>query len=117
MIMNEYIKKLKNNFMSDTSELYRASGLVFYFIITDTRKMELFKRVLVSDPNAMNLSLNYGSLHAELKVNIGVAEANIDGMNKEELIANCNTAINATLNPNYRLNYAYFKDLKDFGIR
>jgi hypothetical protein len=21
------------------------------------------------------------------------------------------------LNPNYRLNYAYFKDLKDFGIR
>ena len=117
MIMNEYIKKLKNNFMSDTSELYRASGLVFYFIITDTRKMELFKRVMSSDQNAMNLSLNYGSLHAELKVNIGVAEANIDGLNKEELIKNCNTAINATLNPNYRLNYAYFKDLKDFGIR
>ena len=115
--MNEYIKKLKNNFMSDTSELYRASGLVFYFVITDTRKMELFKRGLTSDPNAMNLALNYGSLHAELKVNIGVAESTIDGLNKEELIANCNTAINATLNPNYRLNYAYFKDLKDFGIR
>ena len=103
--------------MSETSELYRASGLVFYFVITDTRKMELFKRGLTSDPNSMNLSLNYGSLHAELKVNIGVAESNIDGFNKEELIANCNTAINATLNPNYRLNYAYFKDLKDFGIR
>ena len=117
MIMNEYIKKLKNNFMSDSSELYRASGLVFYFIITDTRKMELFKRGLVSDPTAMNLTLNYGSLHAELKVNIGVAEANVDGLNKEELIANCNTAINATLNPNYRLNYAFYKDLKDFGIR
>ena len=117
MVMNEYIKKLKNNFMSDTSELYRASGLVFYFIITDTRKMELFKRGLTSDPAAMNLSLNYGSLHAELKVNIGVAEANVDGLNKEELIDNCNTAINATLNPNYRLNYAYYKDLKDFGIR
>ena len=117
MIMNEYIKKLRNNFMSDTSELYRASGLVFYFVITDTRKMELFKRGLTSDPNAMNLALNYGSLHAELKVNIGVAESTIDGLNKEELIANCNTAINATLNPNYRLNYAYFKDLKDFGIR
>ena len=49
--------------------------------------MELFKRVMSSDQNAMNLSLNYGSLHAELKVNIGVAEANIDGLNKEELIA------------------------------
>ena len=117
MIMNEYVKKLKNNFMSDTSELYRASGLVFYFVITDTRKMELFKRSLVSDPNSMNLVMSYGSMRAELKVNIGVSESNIDGMNKEELINNCNTAINATLNPNFRLNYAYFKDLKEYGIR
>ena len=117
MIMNEYIKKLKNNFMSDSTDLYRTSGLVFYFIITDTRKMEFFKRGLLSDPKAMNLTLNYGSLHAELKVNIGVAEANIDGLNKEELIANCNAAINATLNPNFNLNYAFYKDLKDFGIR
>lgn len=117
MIMNEYLKKLRNNFMSDSSVLYRASGLVFYFIITDSRKMEFFKRGLVSDPKAMNLSLNYGSMHAELNVNIGVAEANIDGSTKEELISNCNTAINATLNPNYRLNYAFYKDLKDFGIR
>lgn len=117
MIMNEYIKKLKNNFMSESLDLYRASGLVFYFIITDTRKMEFFKRGLVSDPTAMNLTLNYGALHAELKVNIGVAESNIDGMNKEELIANCNTAINVTLNPNYRVNYAFYKDVKDFGIR
>ena len=116
MVMNEYIKKLKNNFMSDTSQLYRASGLVFYFVITDIRKMELFKRGLVSDPTSMNLSLNYGSMHAELKVNIGVAEANTDGMNKEELINNCNTAINATLNPNYRVNYAYYKELKEYGI-
>ena len=117
MIMNEYIKKLKNNFMSDTSELYRASGLVFYFVITDVRKMELFKRGLSSDPAAMTLCLNYGSLRAELKVNIGIAESNVDGLNKEELIKNCNTAINATLNPNYRENYAYYKDLKDYGIR
>ena len=117
MIMNEYIKKIKTNFMSEGAEIYRASGLVFYFIITDTRKMELFKRGLYSDSNAMDLGLNYGSLRAELKVNIGVAEATIDGLNKEELMGNCNRAINASLNPNYRVNYAYYKDLKDIGIR
>ena len=115
--MNEYLKKLRNNFMSDSGEIYRTSGLVYYFVITDTRKMEFFKRGLESDPKAMNLSLNYGTLHAELKVNIGVAEADIDGLNKEELITNCNTAINATLNPNYSLNYAFYKNLKEYGIR
>ena len=103
--------------MSEGAEIYRASGLVFYFLITDTRKMELFKRGLYSDTNAMDLAMNYGSLRAELKVNIGVAEATVDGLNKEELMGNCNRAINASLNPNYRVNYAYYKDLKDIGIR
>ena len=117
MIMNEYLKRLKTNFMSDSAILYRASGLVFYFIITDTRKMDFFKRGLTADPMSMNLSLNYGTLHAELKVNIGVAESMADGLNKEELIRNCNTAINTSLNPNYSLNYAYFKDVKSSGIR
>ena len=117
MIMNEYLKRLKSNFMSDSTILYRASGLVFYFIITDTRKMDFFKRGLTADPQSMNLSLSYGTLHAELKVNIGVAESMADGLNKEELIKNCNAAINTSLNPNYSLNYAYFKDIKNAGIR
>ena len=52
MIMNEYLKRLKSNFMSDSGVIYRASGLVFYFIITDTRKMEFFKRGLTADPNS-----------------------------------------------------------------
>ena len=117
MIMNEYLKRLKSNFMSDSGVIYRASGLVFYFIITDTRKMEFFKRGLTADPNSMNLTVNYGSLQANLKVNIGVAEAMSDGINKEELIRNCNAAINTSLTPNYSLNYAYFKDIKNTGIR
>ena len=117
MIMNEYLKRLKSNFMSDSGVIYRASGLVFYFIITDTRKMEFFKRGLTADPNSMNLSLNYGSLQANLKVNIGVAEAMSDGINKEELIRNANAAINVSLTPNYSLNYAYYKDIKNTGIR
>jgi hypothetical protein len=65
----------------------------------------------------MNLSMNFGAMHADLKVNIGVAEAITDGLNKDELIKNCNAAINTSLNPNYSLNYAYFKDIKNGGIR
>ena len=117
MVMNEYIKKIRTNFMSDSADIYRTSGLVFYFVMTDIRKMELFKRVLSSDPTAMNLSVTYGNLHAELKVNIGVAESDTDGANKEELITNCNTAINTTLKPNYSLNYAFYKDLNGYEIR
>ena len=116
MIMNEYIKKIKNNFISESSNIYRASGLVYYFTMTDTRKMEFFKRGLTSDASSMNLSMHYGNMKADLCVNIGVAEATSDGLNKKELIANCNAAINASLNPNYRVNYAYFKDIKNIGI-
>lgn len=113
MVMNEYIKKIKNNFLTESSDIYRASGLVFYFTITDNRKMEFFRRGLSSDASSLNLTMNYGSIKAELKVNIGVSEANTDGLNKDELIRNCNKAINTSLNPNYRLNYVYYKDIKD----
>ena len=61
--------------------------------------------------------MNYGNIKAELKVNLGIAEATDDGINKEELIKNCNLAINTALNPNYKTNYAYYRDLKDIGIR
>lgn len=117
MIMNEYLKRLKANFLNENSYLYRASGLVFYFLITDTRKMEFLRKGLLGDSNSMNLSMNFGAMHADLKVNIGVAEAITDGLNKDELIKNCNAAINTSLNPNYSLNYAYFKDIKNGGIR
>ena len=117
MVMTEYIKKIKENFLTESSQIYRASGLVFYFTITDNRKMEMFKRGLTSDSNSMNLTVNYSSIKAELKVHIGIAEALSDAMNREELIKNCNTAINTALNPNYRLNHAYYKDIKDIGIR
>lgn len=117
LIMGEYLKKLRNNFLTESSDIYRAGGLVFYFTITDSRKMEFFKRGLTSDPNAMNLNMNYGNIKAELKVNLGIAEATDDGINKEELIKNCNLAINTALNPNYKTNYAYYRDLKDIGIR
>ena len=117
MIMNEYLKRLRNNFLSENGCLYRASGLVFYLLITDTRKMEFLRKGLLADSNSMNLSMNFGAMHADLKVNIGVAEAITDGLNKDELIKNCNAAINTSLNPNYSLNYAYFKDIKNGGIR
>lgn len=117
LIMGEYLKKLRNNFLTESSDIYRAGGLVFYFTITDSRKMEFFKRGLTSDSNVMNLTMNYGNVKAELKVNLGIAEATDDGLNKEELIKNCNLAINTSLNPNYKNNYAYYKDLKEIGIR
>ena len=117
LIMGEYLKKLRDSFLTESSDIYRAGGLVFYFTITDNRKMELFRRAIESDHNAMNLTMNYGNIRAELKVNLGIAEATDDGLNKEELIRNCNLAINTALNPNYKNNYAYYRQLKDIGIR
>ena len=117
LIMSEYLRKLRTNFITESGNLYRAGGLVFYFTITDNRKMEFFKRGLTSDNNIMNLTVNYGSIRAELKVNLGIAEATDDGLCKEELIKNCNLAINTALNPNYSNNYAYYRELKDIGIR
>jgi len=112
--MSEYVKRVCKNFISESGSIYRASGLIFYFTITDVRKMEFFKRGLLSNGKAMNMVMDFGSNKVELEVKVGIADSIVDGYQPEELIKNCNMAINMASNPKYAENYAYFKDIKEF---
>ena len=116
IMMVEYLKKLRESFQTESSNIYRASGLLFYLTITDPRKMELFKRSIISYEDAMNMHLNIGSQKVTLKVNIGVCESKIDGNDKEALLNNVLEAINYSMNPNYVKNYVYYREIKEKRI-
>lgn len=117
IVMGEYLKKIKLNFESESSNLYRKGGLVYFLTITDPRKMELFKRSIASNANALDMSIMVGGVKVTLEVNIGIAESVADGVNKEELIENVTKAINRSLDKNYKTNVVYYKDIKNVGIR
>ncbi|HKL61217.1 MAG TPA: PAS domain S-box protein, partial [Acholeplasma sp.] len=54
MLMGEYIKKIKTNFMSESSMIFRLSGLVFAVTIVDPRKMDLLKQGIQAKDTFMN---------------------------------------------------------------
>ena len=116
IIMNEYLKRLNDSFQTASSGLYRVSGLLFFLLITDSRKMEVLKRSILSNNDAMNLNLQLGSNRVMLKVNIGVSEFPIDAKTKEELLTKNKEALIRALDPNYQNNYVYYREIKSIRI-
>lgn len=112
MVMGHYISKIKQSFVTESSDIYRLSGLEFALTITDPRKMGALKNGLKSDENYLNLSIEYGAIHVELEVFIGIAEMHTDAVNAMELYQNANRALKTAMNPQYKGNGCYYKDIK-----
>ncbi len=112
MMLAEYIKKLKYNFMSENSDIYRIGGLLFGFTITDTRKMELFRKMVNNDPKSMDLSFEFGACNETITVKMGIVLSIDDGYNYDELITNAYKALNFSNNINYNSIACFYKDIK-----
>ena len=68
VFMAEYVKKLKSTFITDYGDLFRITGIEFAMTITDPRKMEILAQGVKGNPSFLNLSMQYGSITAELEV-------------------------------------------------
>ncbi len=112
MVMGHYINKIKQSFITESSDIYRLSGLEFALTITDPRKMGALKNGLRAEENHLNLSIEYGAIQVELEVFIGIAEMHTDAVNAMELYQNSMRALKTALNPQYKGNSCYYKDIK-----
>ena len=111
VIMGEFIKNLFMNFTSESSSIYRSSGLVFYLTLPDARKAEFFKRNLLANPNALDFSLNVGGNKVTLHVNIGVSEYPTDANNFKDLLKTNNDALTLASDSHYDKQFVYYRDL------
>ncbi|MFI3329288.1 MAG: diguanylate cyclase [bacterium] len=111
MILAEYIKQIKTNFLTESSDIYRVSGIDFVFTITDGRKVDLFKKCIESNNEIMNLKVAIGGSSVILEINCGIAQSYNDGATAQDLINNSRKALTTSLNPQFSSNYAYYKDM------
>src|SRR5690606_33283920 len=93
MLMAQYITRLKQSFITESSDIYRLSGLEFAFTITDPRKMASLHNGVRSQENYLNMTMEYGSITAELEVFIGVAQMYDDAVNAQDLYQNAALAL------------------------
>lgn len=111
MLMGEYIKKIKLNLMSESSQMFRLSGLMFAVTIVDPRKMELLRQGITAKDAFMNLPMSYGAINTEVQVMLGIASAHSDGESEKELYQHAKEALAIAKNPNFKKSACYYKEI------
>ncbi len=113
MLIGEYVKKLKDSFMSDSSEIFRISGLVFAVTIMDPQKMQLLKTGSTKNPKFLNMEMNYGAINTYVDVLLGVSSSYVKAKNAKEIYEQAIYALSLTKHKNYASNVCYFEDLDE----
>lgn len=112
MLMGSYIQRLKNNFVTESSDIYRISGLEFALTITDPRKMDMMYKGIREIDKFLNLTMEYGSIKAELEVFSGISIYKTDAVTEHEMAQYAYEALKVALNPQFNSNGCYYKDVK-----
>lgn len=111
LCLNEYIYKIKSNFITESGDVYRLTGSTFAFLITDVRKFDLIKSGKKTNPKLMNMNFNYGSISYHLEVNCGVASLNKGAYNSKELYNSAKSSLDISLSDEYSSNIHIHGDI------
>ncbi len=107
LMMGEYMKKLRYNFIKDNRSLYRVGGINFGLIIKDERKVELIDRALNHGGDLFNLTMIFGGITQTLFPNLGISEYKREAKNADQIIEEASNALKVTLKDSFDANYKY----------
>ncbi len=113
MLLSEYVKKLTGSFMSESSDIFRLTGITFAVTIVDPRKMSILKSGVASNPAFLNLKMNYGVIQAEVEGLMGVSASPKDAKTAQELLDKATQALNLARHKDYKGYACYYSDIND----
>ncbi|MCR3906172.1 MAG: diguanylate cyclase [Tenericutes bacterium] len=111
MLMAEYIKKLRTTFVTESGDIFRVSGIEFAITITDPRKMDVLANGIKSNKTFLNLTMQYGSISAELEVFAGISIGGSDAHDEHQLYQASLQALKIAENPQFNAHGCYYKDI------
>jgi len=108
LMMGEYLKKLRYNFIKDNLSLFRIEGIKFGLIVKDPKKFEVLNRALTGGGDLLNLKLIFGGITQTLYPNLGISESPYEGKSSEQVFNEAKEALIITLKESYDVNYCFF---------
>lgn len=111
MIMGEYIKKIKQNFVTESGNLFRITGTIFALILTNTGKISVLEKGVKNQKDYLNYAMSYGSLSVTLEVFAGIASSGTDAKDQDEIYACAQKALKLSKHEKFDLQTLYYKDL------
>lgn len=108
-VLSQYVNTINQNFVNN-NQIYRVGGLDFVAIITDFRKMEMLKNNLMNSDKLVKPKSSYLNQTVETVVYMGISRTN-DHPSHKNTLNRANDALKYCMNPNYTLNFAFYKDM------
>lgn len=111
LMMGEYLKKTRFNFIKDNISLYRMGGINFGLIIKDEKKYEILERALVNGGDLLNLKMIFGGITQIIYPNLGISESPYTGKNADQVIEEALEALKISLKDNTDDNHCFYNKL------
>ena len=111
LMMGEYLKKTRFNFIKDNISLYRMGGINFGLIIKDEKKYEILERALVNGGDLLNLKMIFGGITQTIYPNLGISESPYIGKNADQVIEEALEALNISLKDNTSENHCFYNKI------
>ena len=112
MVLGEYIKRMLNSIKTESSNIYRVTGIDFILTITDTRKMQMLDKAFNVEAYPLNIKFNYGSEELEIKATAGIAMSNSDANDANTLISCAKRALKVASTEGYSRPCCYYRDVR-----
>ena len=100
------------NIKTESSNIYRVTGIDFILTVTDPRKMQVLDKAFKVEANPINLKFNYGSETIEVKASAGIAESYNDSDDAETLISCAKRALKVASTEGFSKSCCYYKDVR-----
>jgi PAS domain S-box-containing protein len=111
LMMGEYLKKTRFNFIKDDISLYRMGGIKYGLIIKDEKKYEILERALIGGGDLLNMKMIFGGITQTIYPNFGISESPYMGKNTDKVIEEAQEALKITLKDNSSINYCFYDKL------
>lgn len=111
LMMGEYLKKLRYNFIKDNQSLFRIGGINFGMIIKDEKKYEILVRALQGAGELLNLKMEFGGITQTLYPNIGISVSPYEGKSPDKVFNEAKKALEISLNHDSTSNFCFFDNI------
>ena len=112
-VVDEYIKRLKKNYHSESSKVYELDKHEYAIIMQEERDTTIVYKGLMVNQGLFDYEMNLASMTIKLVPSIGIVQVPDDVDTLEEALSSVERAVLFAAKDIVKYNYCFYKDLQD----
>jgi GGDEF domain-containing protein len=112
-LVDEYLKRLKKNYQSESSKVYELDKNEYAIILQEERDTTIVYKGLMVNTGLFDYEMTLASMKLKLTPHLGIVQFPEDLTKMEEIIAAAERAVMFAAKDIVKYNYCFYKDVQD----